>query len=591
MDDTEWAAPAPRPEEETKTLGEYLAGVRRRKWSLILTAALILALAVGIALGLPPVYRSTGVILIERQEIPQEWVEATVTSFADQRIQTISQRVLTTANLIRVIEKWNIYTEERQRRGTAVIVERMREDFSIDMISAKVRDPRSGQAGVATIAFSVSFEHRHPGVAQKVANDLVSLYLEENIKTRSQAVGDATRFLETEAGKLNDELSELEARIADFKEKNMGRLPEQQDLNLQLMQRAEQALQETQRQIRSMEERKIYLESALAQMQIQLPQDDRGDTGGSSRPATPLDLLRVQYASLSAIYAEDHPDLARLRRQIEAFEQEGSGDEAAAIEITLRALREELSALEERYAEGHPDINRLRDQIAGLENPPGREVNAPRPTVAARPFFIKTQADLNTIDSELKNLRQQAKTFTESVRSIERRIADTPRAEQEYLKLVRDRENLLAKYQDIRAKQSSARVSEALEEGRRGERFALIEPPQFPQAPIKPNRPAILMLGVVASLFGGFGTVVTREISDRSVRTARAVIGATHAPVLAVVPWIETITDRRRTRRNRILILAAVILCIVIAAALVHFYYRPLDMLWYKLVERALGLW
>ncbi len=323
----EWTAPT--HEENVKNLKDYLAVLRRRKWYLVVPAVLILAASVAVAVALPPKYRSTGKILIEQQEIPREWVPATVTSFADQRIQAISQRVLTTANLTRVIEKLNVFTRERRELGTEAVVQRMRDNFNVNTISAKVRDPQSGRSGVATIAFSISFDHRSPVAAQKVANELISLYLEENVKTRTEAVSDTTRFLEEEARKLADRLSDMEARIAEFKKENMGRLPEQQDLNLQLMQRAEQALLETQRQIQAMEELKTFLSSALAQMRNRAPAVN--GQSSASGPETDLQSLRTRYASLSSIYAEDHPDLVRLRRQIAALDRTGASGNAAAI--------------------------------------------------------------------------------------------------------------------------------------------------------------------------------------------------------------------------------------------------------------------
>jgi len=584
---SEWTV-APAQSEESLHVREYLGVVRRRRWYFLLPAALILATATVLAFTLPPTYRSTGKILIEQQEIPQEWVPATVTSFADQRIQAMSQRVLTTANLTRVVEKFHLYTKERQREGTEAVVQRMRDDFNVDMISAKVRDPRTGRSGVATIAFSVSFDHRSPVVAQKVANDLVSLYLEENVKTRTQAVADTTRFLEEEAKKLGAQLADMEARIADFKRKNMGRLPEQQDLNIQLMQRAEQALVETQRTIRSLEDRKTFLESALAQMRNRPVAVD--GSGGTAAPETVLYTLRMRYASLSGIYAEDHPDLVRLRRQIEALERGVAGGGQADTGTRLESLRKELLALQERYSEEHPDVVRLRNEISQLEKQAGQKEQVPLPDGAESPVLVKTRAELKTVESELQSAHRQADKYTAMVKSIEQRLSDTPTAEQQYRKLVRDHENLLVKYREIRDKQSTARVAESLEEERKGERFSLIEPPQLPEEPIKPNRPVILVLGLMASLMGGLGTVVTREMVDDKVRRARAVVSATGVPVLAIIPRIETSQEQRRARLTKLWVLAAFVVGVIIAAALVHFYYRPLDVLFYDIAHRRLGL-
>ncbi len=248
-----------------------------------------------------------------------------------------------------------------------------------------------------------------------------------------------------------------------------------------------------------------------------------------------------------------------------------------------------MAAAQQRYADDHPDVIRMQNEIAALKRQLERaEDQGPRLDETEDPMLIKTRADLSTVEGELEDLRQQADKYTRMVESIEQRIAETPRTEQSYRTLVRDYENLQAKYQDIRTKQSSARVAESLEEGRKGERFSLIEPPQLPQAPIKPNRVAIVMLGFAMSLFGGLGGVVTRELMDDGIRGTRTVAEVTNTSVLGSIPRIETAADLRRARRWRLLIAAGIVLVAAAAAILVHFYYRPLDALWYETVLRRL---
>ena len=162
-------------DEQAPDLREYLAILNRRKWQLILPIVLLLPIAVLIASKLPPVYRSTATILIEQQEIPPELIRTTVTSFADQRIQVIKQRVMTLKNLGELIEKYDLYPEIRQKQSLNAAVAEMRGNVDLDMISASVVDPRSGSSKKATIAFSLSFKDRSGSVAQKVTNELVSL--------------------------------------------------------------------------------------------------------------------------------------------------------------------------------------------------------------------------------------------------------------------------------------------------------------------------------------------------------------------------------------------------------------------------------
>ena len=153
-------------------------------------------------------------------------MRTTVTSFADQRIQVISQRVMTTRNLSGIIERYNLYPELRRKQSINAAVEEMRKAINLEMISADVVDPRGGSAQKATIAFSLSYESDSPVLAQKVVNDLVSLFLNENIEQRQAAVDEATAFLGGEAKKLGEQIAALEGQLAAFKEQHRDNLPE-----------------------------------------------------------------------------------------------------------------------------------------------------------------------------------------------------------------------------------------------------------------------------------------------------------------------------------------------------------------------------
>ncbi len=190
-------------EEELLGIGDYIAILKRRKMQLILPAAIIMLLSIGLALGLPSIYRSEATILIEQQEIPSELVRSTVTSYAGERIQVISQRVMTTENLGKIIDSYGLYKDERDDTSITLLAEALREDIELEMISADVVDPRSGRPTTATIAFKLSFSNKQPRVAQKVTNELVSLYLDENLRQRTQSALETSTFLSAEGEKLN----------------------------------------------------------------------------------------------------------------------------------------------------------------------------------------------------------------------------------------------------------------------------------------------------------------------------------------------------------------------------------------------------
>ena len=187
------------PDPASITISDIRAIAGRRKWSFILPAVAVFALGVAVAFLLTPIYESTSTILIEEQEIPRDFVISTMTSFAEQRIQSINQRIMSTTKLLEIINKFNLYANLRNKRTTEEIVDRMRKkDIKFQTISAEIIDRRTGQPTRATIAFSLAFKGESPALVQQVANVLASLYLEENLRVREhQAVG-TSRFLEEE---------------------------------------------------------------------------------------------------------------------------------------------------------------------------------------------------------------------------------------------------------------------------------------------------------------------------------------------------------------------------------------------------------
>ena len=231
-------------EAEAKTIRDFKEILKRRKWSIILPALICFAIAVAVAFMLPPIFRSTGTILIEEQEIPREYVMSTVTSYAEQRIQSISQRIMSSTKLLEIINRFNLYADLRKKWTIEEVIEKMRKDIKFQMINANVIDRRTGMKTEATIAFSVSYDGKNPGVVQQVANVLASLYLEENLRVREQYTAGAVKFVEDEMKDVQLKLAQLDARISAYKEKNLNALPELTQLNLQEFDRIQRDIEQ-----------------------------------------------------------------------------------------------------------------------------------------------------------------------------------------------------------------------------------------------------------------------------------------------------------------------------------------------------------
>jgi len=579
-------------DEELKTLGDYLVVLRRRKAQVLLPAVIIFLLAAAAAFALPAKYRSSATILIEQQEIPRDMVRSSVTSYADQRIQLISQRVMTTQTLGEIITRFGLYPQEQETQTLEQLAEKMRKDISLETISADVMDPHSGRPTKVTIAFILAYESRSPEVAYKVANELVSLFLKENIESRTQAAEQTTRFLEDEVAKLDRELAALEARLADFKERNVGKTPDLVNVNMQLMDRADRQLMATRRDIRSLKEREIYLESEL--LRTSPSAILYADTG--QRILTPEDRyksLKAQYVSEAARLSPGHPDIIKMKKELTALSKEiGRSEDTTELERELAERRSELSMAEKRYSPDHPDVKRMRRSVASLEQrvtqarTSGAVWKPLDTTQADNPAYIQLQARLHAARTDLKALEETEKELRDKLAKYEQRLIQTPEAEREYRALTRNYENALVKYRETKNKLMQAKLSESLERERKGERFSLIEPPLVPDEPVSPNRPAILVLGMVFSFAGGLGTAALGESLDQTVRDARDLTRLTHARPLAIIARIETMEEQRASRRRRILLGLLLLGLAVGAIVAVHFLFMPLDVLWYSVLRR-----
>src|SRR5271168_1229589 len=218
-------------------LRDKVRGYWRLRRTFFLAFGILALLTIVVAVIWPPTYRTGATILIEQQEIPQELVRSAISSFADQRVQVISQRVMTTQNLMSLIERYDLYPDIRESKPREVLLQKMRNDISLKMISADVIDPRSGRPTQATIAFTVSYRNQSPDLTLKVANELTTLYLNENLTSRTQMAEQTTAFFAEEAAKQQARIVELDRQLADYKQKHQDSLPELSQLNFQVSDR------------------------------------------------------------------------------------------------------------------------------------------------------------------------------------------------------------------------------------------------------------------------------------------------------------------------------------------------------------------
>lgn len=516
-------------QNKTITFKDFVAIVKRRRWALIVPAIAVFLLSVVVIMVWEPVYRSTSTILIEEQEIPREYVMATVTSYAEQRLQSINQRIMSSSRLLEIINRFNLYADKRNRFTTEEIVENMRKkDIKFSTITADIVDPRSGVVKPATIAFSLSYEGKNPLVVQQVANVLASLYLEENIRVVQQQTTSTSKFLEDEMKDVQAELVELEKKIAVYKEKNPRSLPELLQYNLQTLDWTDRNYEQFNDQLRTLKEKESYLQSQLATM---LPQAE-----------------------------------------------------------LLKELRAKLISLKSKYSDEYPDVKKTKAEIAELEKKSNYEdVQTNVPKKQDNPAYVALDAQLASTRSEISSVKRQLEDAKKKRTDYSRRLEASPRVEEGYKNLLVERNNTQLKYDDLMKKFMEARVAHGLEKGQMGERFTLIDPARLPEKPVKPNRPVVLLIGLLLGIGAGVGTASLQETTDKSARTSEDLATNFPFPVLSEIPEMITLQDERRRKRRLKIIAGVVILSLVIVVMIVHFLVMDLDVLWARL-SRYLAL-
>lgn len=578
---------------EMMSIGDIKGIIRRRRKGFLLCFLLIFFIAGVISLVLSPIYLSQSTILIENQQIPDEYVKSSITSYVEERLEMIKQQVMSRTKLMGIIEEFGLYREMRERYTTEETVAKMRDDIILETINADVMDRRTGRPSEATIAFTLSYEGKTPSTVQRVANVLASLYLEENLRAREQQASNTTAFLQQELDGLKEQIDLFQNRISDFKKAHYGELPEFSGVNLGAVARLNRDLDQISTQINLLKERKILLEGQLANVDPLLSVVTE-DGKMAMNPQERLKYLRLELISVQGILTDKHPDIIRLKQSILELESQVRGDEDSIGKVRrLNELRGELASVEGRLGPKHPEVIKLSKEVENLS----QEVEKLKVESAIyrlgeqepdNPAYINLKTQLASTQLDIDSLVEQRKEIDPEIYDYEKRLENAPIVEQEYNNLTGDYENAKFKYNEIMNKLMQARVAQGMEESQQGERFTIVEPAQLPEKPYKPNRMAIMLIGFVLALGAGVGIAAVRESLDASIKTADELFSITGVPVLSVIPEMESDEEVRARRRKTVILILAGIGVAAVAVVLVHLYVMPLEILWIKIQKRMM---
>ncbi len=509
-------------EDQVPLTPDYLGILKRRKWQIAIPAVILLGVSFAVILKLPPVYRSSGTILVETQQIPQDFVRSTVTSLASERIQIIKQRVMTREKLQALADKHGLFVHERDDFPVSMKIDRMRGQIYVDLIRQG-----NGRRGSTAIAFTLAYESRNPRTAQAVANDLVTLFLEENVKSRTERATETTEFLESEAEKLKRQLDEIETAIADYKQENKDALPEHLSIYMNSMEGAEASIRNVDREIRSLRQQ--------------------------------MDLYRIQLAGLES-------------------QRQNAGLDSSSASVSLAQLKIEYARLRSQYNDNHPRIQLLEEEIRYLEESIG---DTP---MSGDKFELRSQ--MAAAESRISSLEQERREYESRAEDLQERILRIPLVERGLTSLSRDYQNAKVQYDQLFSKGMQAGIAESLEEGRKAERFSVIEPPLLPDSPVKPDRKMLLLAAIVMSFGAPIGLIVLLELLDKSIRGVQRVIQVTEQPPLVVIPVITTAAEDLVAKRNLLLLLLGLTAAGIAGVLAIHFLYMPLDVVSQKALHR-----
>jgi len=512
---------------------DYVEILWRRRWIGIVPFVVVTIGTVVWTQFLPNVYRSAAQVLVVPQQVPENYVETTVTTNLAQRLQSIQQQILSRTRLERIITDLDLYPNERKTMIMEDVVALARANVKIDIARATARRTEPGY-------FSVTFDSDNPRTAMRVADRVASSFITENLEDRSVQADQTSQFMQTQLDDARRQLAEREQKLEQFRKTYAGQLPTQVPANLQVMQSTQVQLQSLGESIARDRDRQLVLDKLISDtIAIGMNSSQPRAQGGPGTPGAP------------ATARDRDPKNQKNAPPASAAEQ--LADAKAALDELLLHLKPE-----------HPDVVRARRTVQELQpkadaealNSPvgvggaGGEAAAPRLTAGDQKRVSDMQAERESLDRGIAQAREEETRLQAVLVSYRKKIEAAPTREAEQTELMRDYATLQTTYQTLLAKSQSSNMAAALERRQIGEQFRVIDPARLPERPISPNRPRLDMMGAVAGLGLGIALIGLLEYRDTSVRTDEDVTLSLALPVLAVIPLMLTEGEVVRTRRH-----------------------------------------
>jgi polysaccharide chain length determinant protein (PEP-CTERM system associated) len=499
---------------------DFLRIAWRRRWLLVLPLIVTIVGGVMYAFSLPEQWMSTALIQVVPQQVPQEIVRSMVTVRIEDRLDSIKQLILSRTKLEAIVQEFNLYPGERSGGLMEEVVERMRNN-DISMSVAK------GDA------FRISFISSDPKLAMRVTERITSLFIAENLRDREVVAERSSQFIESQLNDVRQQMEATEKKLAAYRQRYTGQLPDQVGTNLQAVTSLQLQIQQLTEAINRDRDNRLFLQRQLSDLNdgaasgtptpVSAPVaggDPTASVGSAASAADKLEAARVELRRMELRFTPEHPDVIRMKRIISDLEHK----------VEQEALQQPVSASTTRISpQDTARLNRakeLQTQLAGID----RQITAKQ--------------------TEVERLRTTAGGY-------QSRVEAAPARESELTALMRDYSTYSDQYRTLLARNQEAKMSANLERRQGGEQFRLLDPARIPERPFSPNRPRILAMSLAMGLALGGGLIALLEYRDRSLRTDDDVMLVLALPVLAVIPQMVSSTERQALRRRKLMMSAA----------------------------------
>jgi polysaccharide biosynthesis transport protein len=519
-------------DHELPSLEDYWAIVHRRRWWVLLPMFLCWAVVwVGGWLW-PASYQSEGLILVEQQKVPEQYVVPNVTLDLQERVQSMTQQILSRTRLQAVIDRFHLYPSSHSLSSllqTGDPVEQMRKDITIDLVRS---DDKTGNRRGELTAFKISYSARSPELAQQVNSELTSIFIDENLKAQQQLSEGTTAFLDAQLVDARAKLEEQEAKVQAFKANHIGYLPTQLQGNVQILSGLQSQLQANERALDAARQQKLYLESLQQQYQSAQGTD-----------------LRLELADLRSKYTDDYPDIVVLKEKIAETDKLKKQIEAAVVskQKTENATNNSVAA-------------------------PAAAEQVERGSTTAT---MQIASQLKSNQLEIQNYEKRQRALESNISAYQARLNLTPATEEELAVISRGYEESKANYDSLLQKQYQSQLATSLEQRQQGEQFSVIDPPSLPDKPSAPNHLFVSLGGLVLGIVVGFFLSALMELTDVRIRKEKDLEGLVPTRVLVSIPHLGMAgEDRLRVQGRWKEIGAAIGIAILIVAGNLYALYK-----------------